>query len=102
MSVAMSCVTTALQHEDIIPNISPLFASIPELCTPEALPSAIVPCQVASAPAADPNNSHSVDSGRAANLNHLIQLIDSGHAANAISPIPPILTMQLVWATQLV
>ena len=34
MMVAMSCVTSAPCHEDIIPHISPLFASIPELqCT---------------------------------------------------------------------
>ena len=34
MTVAMSCVTSALCHEDIVPHISPLFASIPKLqCT---------------------------------------------------------------------
>ena len=34
MTVAMSCVTSALCHEDIVLHISPLFASIPELqCT---------------------------------------------------------------------
>ena len=34
MTVAMSCVTSALHHEDIILHISPLFASIPEIqCT---------------------------------------------------------------------
>ena len=34
MTVAMSCVTSALCHEDIVPHISPLFTSIPELqCT---------------------------------------------------------------------
>ena len=33
MTNARSCITTALKHEDIISNLSPLFASIPELCT---------------------------------------------------------------------
>ena len=31
------CTTTALKHKDIISNISPLFTSIPELCTPAIL-----------------------------------------------------------------
>src|SRR6266481_7675621 len=34
MTVAMSCTTLALRHKDIISNLSPMFASIPELCTP--------------------------------------------------------------------
>jgi len=36
MTIAMSCVTSAPHHEDIIPHISPLFASIPELQSVES------------------------------------------------------------------
>src|SRR5882724_10123377 len=34
LALARVCSTTALHHEDIVPDLSPVFDSIPELCNP--------------------------------------------------------------------
>src|SRR6266481_8446373 len=87
MTVAMSCTTSALHHEDIISNLSPMFASIPELCTPgTSSPSNL---------SADSSNvasiSHPVDSSNVADTPHPVDssnvadsqcLIDSSHVAD--------------------
>ena len=49
----MSCVTSAPCHKDIIPHISPLFASIPKLQSVESSDSADTSSQVNSSQTAD-------------------------------------------------
>src|SRR5882672_3640070 len=44
LALARTCSTASLHHEDIISNLSPVFNSIPELCTPSgpSLPTKVV------------------------------------------------------------
>ena len=97
---AQSCITTALKHEDIISNISPLFASIPELCTP-AIPNLSEPpfdytlsgsstvklgpasskLPIESASATNPQPVGPVDSVNTADSN-LVHIVDSTEVAN--------------------
>src|SRR6266481_1752797 len=93
MTVAMSCTTSALCHKDIISNLSPMFALIPELCTPGTSPSpdsladsshvagisrpvgpsnvADTPCLIDSSTMADRDTHRPVDSSHVADANAL-------------------------------
>src|SRR6266481_909824 len=75
MTVAMSCTTSALHHEDIISNLSPMFALIPELCTPGT--------SSPSNPLTD--SSHMASISRPVDSSNVADtpcLIDSSHMAN--------------------
>src|SRR6266481_3986623 len=79
MTVAMSCVTTAPRHKDIIPHISPLFAFIPELQSEGILNPTDLSCPVISGNAADPGTVIPTDSSNVAGISCSV---DSGNAAD--------------------
>src|SRR6266481_2182219 len=68
MTVAMSCVTTAPCHKDIILHISPLFASIPELQSEGILNPTDLSCSVDSSNVANKNIFISADSSNVAGI----------------------------------
>src|SRR6266481_1400038 len=79
MTVAMSCVTTAPHHEEIILHISPLFVSIPELQSEGILNPTDLSCPVISSNTADPGTVIPTDSSNVAGISCPV---NSGNAAD--------------------
>src|SRR6266481_9927102 len=96
IALALSCTTSAHCHEDIVSNLSPMFALIPELHTSESSPPlnnqpSAEPPMVKLGPACS-NFPHTVASKSSANTPHPIASTLVADANTSGPPVTSVLT----------